>query len=99
MLENRWAVVGFTTEKAARIMDEIESACGKEIADKRRPKNSRGLFTRFTDGTVLRCVPANDPARGFRFGKMWCDQNISKEVFECVVMPCYFGKLEDITWI
>lgn len=96
--KNRWAVVGFDYDMAKALITAIEwSAIDKDIL--RRVQSKNELFTEFTDGTLLRWVKASDNAKGHKFGKMWCDKNIDKDVFECVIMPMYFGKIEDINWI
>ena len=97
MCENRWAVVGFDYDTANKIMDDIEINSDKEIS--RRVRSINGMFTEFTDGTVLRWVKAIESSRGQRIGKMWCDKNINKEIFRCVIMPIYMGQREDIIWI
>jgi len=95
--ENRWAVVGFDSERGQKIMASIESECGKEVS--RRIRNKNEMVTKFSDGTVLTWVQAAGAFCGQRFGKMWCDINIDDNVWKYIVRPCYFGKLEDIVWI
>lgn len=95
--KNRWAIVGFDYDTAKQLIASIEESSGKEIL--RRIQTKHEIRTEFTDGTLLRLVNASDNAKGHKFGKMWCDKNIDKDVFECVIMPMYFGKIEDINWI
>ena len=96
--KKRWAVVGFDYNTAQAIISAIEwSAIDKDILRRTQSKNT--LLTEFTDGTLLRWVKVSDNIRGYKFGKMWCDKNIDKDIFECVIMPIYFGKKEDINWI
>lgn len=95
--KNRWAIVGFDYDAAKHLIASIEESSGKEIL--RRIQTKYEIRTEFTDGTLLRWVNASDNARGHKFGKMWCDKNIDEDVFECVIMPMYFGKIEDINWI
>ena len=96
--KKRWAVVGFDYDTAKALITAIEwSAVDKNILRRIQSKNE--LCTEFDDGTILRWVKASDNARGRKFGKMWCDKNINKDIFEHVIMPMYFGKREDINWI
>ena len=95
--KKRWAVVGFNYNTAKQIIESIEESSGKEILRRMRTKHE--IRTEFTDGTLLRWVRASDSSRGQKFGKMWCDKNIDEDIFECVIMPIYFGKREDINWI
>ena len=95
--KHRWAVVGFDYETAKQIMADIEASSGKEIL--RRRQGNDTLWTEFTDGTLLRWIKASDSSRGQRIGKMWCDKNINKDIFRCIIFPIYRGKKEDIIWI
>ena len=97
-IQNRWAVVGFDYDKALELIQTIEALCGKDIV-KRRKSKTGGICTYFADGTTLRWVPARESSRGQRYNKMWCNKNIDKEILNCVIMPCYRGKKEDIIWI
>lgn len=93
-----WAVVGFDYDTAQAIISAIEwSAIDKDILRRIRTKNE--ICTIFTDGTSLIWVKASYWVRGKKIGKMWCDKNIDKDLFECAIMPMYFGKREDINWI
>ena len=95
--KRRWAVVGFDYETAKQIIADIEVASGKEVL---RRRHSNGILcTEFTDGTLLRWVKASDSSKGQKCGKMWCDKNIDKNVFRCIILPMYLGKKEDIIWI
>lgn len=96
-MQKRWAVVGFTHERAKEIIDEIVSSCGKEISRKLICMNE--IRIEFTDGTVLRHIRASNNARGHKFGKMWCDKNINRDIFDSVIMPIYFGERDDIVWL
>lgn len=96
-LEKRWAVVGFGYEKACQIISEIEQTCGKEIS--KQAYSRYEIRTYFSDGTQLMWVRASESSRGYKFGKMWCDKDINKRVLDCVILPCYFGKREDIIWL
>lgn len=94
----KWAVVGFDYEKAKILISAIEhSAIDKDIL--RRVQNKTTLLTEFTDGTSLSWVRASDSMRGRKFGKMWCDKNIDKDIFYNIIMPMYLGKKEDINWV
>lgn len=95
---NRWAVVGFDYDKALELIQTIELLCEKDIV-KRRKSKTGGICTYFADGTTLRWVPARESSRGQRYNKMWCNKNIDKKILNCVIMPCYRGKKEDIIWI
>lgn len=92
----RWAVVGFNYEQAGIIMSEIERNSGKTVSSKTMSRYS--LQTAFADGTLLRWIPASDNARGHRFGKMWCDQNIDP-ITRRRVMSQYFGLPSEIVWV
>lgn len=94
---NKWAVVCFDYYRAIDIMSGIEKNCGKTISKKNQSRFE--LVTIFTDGTKLSWVKASESSRGFRFGKMWCDERIDRRIFDDVIMPCYLGKYEDIIWI
>ena len=96
MYENIWAVV-CDSPLAFYEMSTIEKECGKEIAEKSR--STSDMYTRFTDGTVLRWVPPDSSVRGFRFGKVWCDRQIDDDAFKQVVLAHYFGRREDIVWV
>lgn len=95
--EKRWAVVGFTHERAKEIIDEIVSSCGKEISRRFICKND--IRIEFTDGTMLRHIRASDSSRGNKFSKMWCDKDINRDILYCVIMPNYFGGRDDIVWL
>ena len=95
--KNRWAVVGFDYNTAKQIMADIEESSGKEIFRKVRTKNQ--MLTEFTDGTLLRWIKVPDSSRGQRFGKLWCDMALSEDVLTYMVLPRYFGKIEDIVWL
>lgn len=96
-VKNKWAVVGFDYYRAIDIMSEIEKTCGKTVSKKFQ--NKYELKTEFTDGTKLIWVKASESSRGFKFGKMWCDEKIDKNIFSSVIMPCYTGKHKDIIWV
>ena len=96
-VKNRWAVVGFDYNTAKQLIASIEESSDKEILRRMRTKNE--IRTEFTDGTLLRWVKASDSCKGQSIGKMWCDKNINEDIFRCVIMPMYFGKREDITWV
>lgn len=95
--EKRWAVVGFTHERAKEIIRDIESSCGKEIH--RKIESKYELMTEFTDGTVLRHIRASENSRGHRFGKLWCDKSVNRDILNCVILPMYFGEQDDIIWL
>lgn len=96
-MKNRWAVVGFNYDTAKQIIVGIEESSDKEVLRRIQTKNE--IRTEFTDGTLLIWVKASFASRGQKFGKMWCDKNIDKDTFRCIIMPMYFGKREDIIWI
>lgn len=95
--DQRWAVVGFTHERAKEIIDEIVSSCGKEIS--RKIINKYELRIEFADGTTLRHIRASENSRGNKFGKMWCDKDIDRDILYCVIMPMYYGNRDDIIWL
>lgn len=97
MFDKKWAVVGFDCYRAIDIMSGIEETCGKTVSKKFHSKYE--LRTEFTDGTKLIWVEASKSFRGFRFGKMWCDERIDKKFFNTVIMPCYTGEYEDIIFL
>lgn len=94
---NRWAVVGFDYDTAKQLIANIEVSCGKEVVFK--AYNKYGLRVEFNDGTLLKWVIPSENSRGQKFGKMWCDKNIDENILNCVIMPMYFGKKEDIIWV
>lgn len=77
-------------------MSRIEKTCGKTVSKRIKSSN---LVTEFIDGTKLFWVSASESSKGFRFGKMWCDKKIDREIFDLVIMPSYFGNYEDIIWV
>lgn len=98
MLENRWGIIEFDHDIAESIMNNIEATSGKIV--KQRIRGSHEMYTFFTDGTFVKWIdPNNFPTRGQRFGKIWCNIHINKNVFEQVIMPMYCGKMEDIIWL
>ena len=96
-MKNRWAVIGFDSYTAKDILEEIEQSCGKTIS--RKFIRSYEMRTEFTDGTVLRWIPAKKFLKRIKFGKMWCDKNIDREILKCVILPQYFGRYEEIIWV
>ena len=78
-------------------MNDIEATSGKIV--KQRIRGSREMYTLFTDGTFVKWIDPNNYPRGQRFGKIWCNIHIDKDVFEQVIMPMYRGKIEDIIWM
>lgn len=95
---NKWAVVGFDYDTAGELISAIEhSVSGKDVL--RREQTTRKLVTEFTDGTILRWVPAIANSKGCRFNKMWCDKNIDDKIFQNIILPCYMGREEDINWV
>lgn len=96
-LEKRWAVVGFTHERAKEIIEDIVSSCGKEVS--RRMISRYMLRIEFTDGTVLQHIRASENARGNKIGKMWCDKSVNRDILNCVILPMYFGEQNDIVWL
>lgn len=97
ILENRWAVITFDYLKADGIMTEIENSCDKTIIRKMKRKDE--IQTEFSDGTILMWIKPCENCRGRKYGKIWCDEDIDLEVFNCLIRPYYFGKYEDIIWI
>ena len=97
LMSKQWAVVGFDSDKAWKVMNNIAGECGLTVSRKIHSKSNCRI--EFTDGTVIRWVPARESYRGFKFGKMWCDDSLSKEILDRVVMSSYFGKREDIIWM
>ena len=95
--DKRWAVVGFGREQASKIMADIEAECGKTAVRKIQTKHE--LRTMFEDGTVLQWVRASENSRGVKFGRMWCDKTINKDILTCVILPQYLGKRENIIWL
>lgn len=95
--DTHWAVVGFSRERAAEIMSNIEAECGKTVFRKIHEINE--LRTEFEDGTLLKWIRANNNAHGNKFGRMWCDKNIDRDVFVHVILPMYRGRREDIVWL
>ena len=71
----------------------------KTVSKKFQSRKTLTLETDFTDGTRLIWVKGSESSRGFKFGKMWCDKNIDREIFDLVIMPSYFGEYEDIVWM
>lgn len=91
-----WAIVGFEYADAKRIMQNIVQDSGKQ-ADY-WCLDERDMFTVFEDGTVLRWMPVNTSRSAYRFGKMWCDRNISHKAFRRM-LAYFFGDKRDIIWI
>ena len=97
MWDKKWAVVGFTVDRAREIIHHIETTCGKEVF--RKYIGSDSIKTIFADGTILNWIPAKSSCRGFRFSKMWCDKTLDNEIIDWMVLPMYFGDYSDIIWI
>lgn len=97
MLENRWGIIGFDHDNAESIINNIEATCGKII--KQRIRGEREMYTLFTDGTFVEWIDPNNYPRAQRFGKIWCNIHINKNVFKQVIMPMYRGKMGDIIWL
>ena len=95
--DKRWAVVGFGREQAFKIMADIEAECGKTAV--RKIQSKQELRTEFDDGTVLRWVRASNNSRGIKFGRIWCDKTINKEILDYIILPQYYGRREDIIWL
>lgn len=96
--KNRWAVVGFNYNRAKQIIDDIEKSYEVDVL--RRVRTKHEIRTEFTDDTLLKWVNASSfSSRGQKFGKMWCDKNIDKDILKRIIMPMYFGKREDIIWL
>ena len=95
--EKHWAVVGLSRDLAEKLINAIEIVSGKEAQQRTRSKNE--IRTLFVDGTTLRWIKASENSRGFKIGVMWCAKNISKNIFDCVILPMYMGKYEDIIWV
>lgn len=91
-----WAVVGFEYEDAKQIMQTIAWDAGKQIEYCCLDEND--MCTVFEDGTLLGWMPVSTSRRAYRFGKMWCDRNISHKAFRRM-LSCYFGDKQDIIWI
>lgn len=94
---NRWAVVGFTHERAIEIIEEIAASCGKEINRKMLTNNE--IVIEFSDDTTLQHIRASESSIGYRIGKMWCDKNVNKDILYSVIRQMYFGKWDDIIWL
>ena len=78
-------------------MNDIEATSGKIV--KQRVRGKREMYTFFTDGTFVKWIDLNNYPRAQRFGKIWCNIHIDKDVFEQIIMPVYRGKIEDIIWL
>lgn len=91
-----WSVVTSDRDKAANKIAEIERDYNKEVLRRKNGANEASII--FEDGVWLRWVRPSDSDRGYRHGKMWCDKNIPRDIFRCVILPKYFGKYEDILW-
>ena len=96
-VEKRWAVVGFTHERAKEIIENITSSCDKEISRKIISRNE--IRIEFNDGTILCHIRASENSRGHKFGRMWCDKDIDRDVLHCVIMPMYLGNRDEIIWL
>lgn len=94
--ERFWAVAGFTQERAWQIMQDIKKQYSKEVLKSLETPTTLQIW--FTDNTILYWIPENKHILGERIGKMWCDKSI-KEDFYMQLLPCYFGKREDIIWL
>lgn len=94
--KQNWVVVCSEWDVAKTMISNIENSSDKEIL--RRIIGKYELRTDFSDGTQLRWIQTSCSARGYRFGKLWCDKEINKVVLEQVILPMYFGEIEDIVW-
>lgn len=97
--ENQWAVVGFSHDQALKIMQNIEQEAGKVVIGRVRSRNS--LRTLFDDGTILEWIPAAAAItrRGYKFGRMWCDNTLDTVTLHEVVYPLYFGNRDSVVWL
>ena len=95
--ENSWAIVVSDYNKARRLMLKIGYSYDKDIIRILEGKNE--LRMEFSDGTVLRWFDPSRSGCAYKFGKMWCERNIDKDILSCVILPCYCGKCDDITWV
>lgn len=93
-----WAVVGFNSIIAERIMENIAKTCGKDVLHKIYNANTLVAID-FKDGTTLRRIPTTTSARGCRIGKLFCDSRIDPNVFREIIAPMYRGNAADIIWI
>ena len=85
--EHQWAVVGFSRDQALEIIRNIEQEAGKPVFSRVRTRNS--LHTLFDDGTILEWIPAAAAItrRGYKFGRMWCDNTLDTATLNEVVYP------------
>lgn len=95
--KKRWVVITPNYYKAQNIIEDIEKSCGK-IPSKKTLGNHK-MVTEFTDGTILKWIYMPESLRAYKFGKMWCDESIDKEILDCIILPRYFGKYEEIIWV
>ena len=92
-----WAIVCSDRDKAIEIIEEIAESPNRKIVDRRCGIHSIDVL--FDDNTALRWINPRTTERWFRFGRMWCESGISYTVLSNIIMPMYFGRKEDITWI
>ena len=96
-----WAIFTTSNQKANKIINQIiDEQNIKNIKTIRGYKSKDWAEFYFEDGNCLRWIGHTGNFRGFRFHRLWCDKDINKNYFECVILPmaCYM-KYEDIIWI
>lgn len=91
-----WSVVTSDYDKALTIMSSIANERGIPVRYRHVGRLRTDIV--FEDDVWLRWIRPSDNARGYRHGKLWCDINVKKEILDCVILPKYFGKYEDIVW-
>lgn len=97
-MNKNWVVVGFDREISKEIMKNIARTCGKDIASINFNEHSIPMI-KFQDGTILRWLPSDERAMGYRYTKLFCNCRIDTNVFETILAPQYLGDTKDIIWL
>ena len=96
--DKSWSIVTNDIVKAKIIIETIKAMCDKGTI-LREIVSRNTLILELSDGTSIRWLPCSDSLRGMKCSKLWCDEQISKDMFENMIEVNYFGKRENIIWI
>lgn len=96
--DKSWSIVTNDIVKAKIIIETIKAMCDKGTI-LREIVSRNTLILELSDGTSIRWWRCSESLRGMKCSKLWCDEQISKDMFENMIEVNYFGKRENIIWI
>lgn len=95
--KRKCAILTSDEKKAYKLMRKIESEHNSDVVAFSYSPNVG--YIAFEDGFYVRWLRPVESVRGYKFGTLYMDEQLDKDILRTTFGSSYFGEYKDIVWV